>query len=409
MSSAGTEPVAELPVALIRCIYLHLDGASIARCSCLGAAWRAAGQDESLWTTLFQQQWSDGLLARGVPAVTSFQKRHRLSRWVVELARFTEGRAHPPDLHDLEATHPAEWVLHALQANMKVAQTNWSWWARAIQSWACRLLSRSLGRSAEPAALRLVDVSIAITLLVDQSSDVLATRSALEALGAAARRRCAALGLPADDVVGRARAVTDFLCWSSPHINKLVPRQGWRTVVPPHLLPELVSEANAIAAITDCRIGLGFTGCPPQNYEHTSNSSLEFCLAARCGLPITLSVVHIAVAHHAGLVIDPLNAPVHFLTRLPRPHAVIYDMFNGGVEVHVDDNPHGQKMRMLLAAAPPRLNAVAQRMMNNVHNHAGNQRELDTEGMAKARLIIERSVTNDLVGPSVFWEPPPED
>ena len=400
MSSAGTEPVAELPVALIRCIYLHLDGASIARCSCLGAAWRAAGQDESLWTTLFQQQWSDGLLARGVPAVTSFQKRHRLSRWVVELARFTEGRAHPPDLHDLEATHPAEWVLHALQANMKVAQTNWSWWARAIQSWACRLLSRSLGRSAEPAALMLVDVSIAITLLVDQSSDVLATRSALEALGAAARRRCAALGLPADDVVGRARAVTDFLCWSSPHINKLVPRQGWRTVVPPHLLPELVSEANAIAAITDCRIGLGFTGCPPQNYEHTSNSSLEFCLAARCGLPITLAVVHIAVAHHAGLVIEPLNTPGHFLTRLPSPHAILYDMFNGGVEVHVDDGD----ILTLLAAAPPRLNAVARRMMNNVHNHAGSQRELDTEGMAKARLFIEKSVTLDLLGPSVTWE-----
>jgi hypothetical protein len=391
---AETAPVAELPVALIRCVYLLLDGASVARCSCLGAAWRAAGQDEALWATLYKREWRDGCLASGVPVSTCFQKRHRLSRWVVELARFTEGRAHPPDLQDLEATHPPQWVLHALQANMVVAQTNWSWWARAIQSWACRLLSRSLEPTSSVAAsLRLLDVSTAVTLLIDQSADVLATRSALEALGAAARTRCSALGLAADDVVGRARALTNFLCWPSKHVNKLVPRQGWRTVVPPHLLPELVSEANAIAANVDGHIGLAFTGCPRACYEHTSNSSLEFCLAARCGLPITLAVVYIVVARHAGLAIEPVNAPGHFLTRLPK-HALVFDLFNGsaGEVLGAEAEAH------LFAAGPPRLDAVARRMMANVHNHAGNQRELDTEGMARARLIIEKSVSRSLFG-----------
>ena len=396
MSSEG-EPVAELPVALIRCIYTHLDGASVARCSCLGAAWRAAGQDETLWASLFAKQWRDGILATGVPASTCFQRRRRLSNWVVELARFTEGRAHPPNtpLSDLEATHPPEWVLHALQSNMRVAQNNWSWWASAIQNWACRCLARSLEpHSQDSVSRKLVNMSCAITLLIDQSADVIAACAALEALGAAARVRLAALGLEEGDVVGRARAVTDFLCLPSPHINQLVPRQGWRTVVPPHLLPELVSEAAAIAPNVTGRVGLGFTGCPAASYAHTSNSSLEFCLAARCGLPITLAVVHIAVAHSAGVLIQPVNTPRHFLTRLPKPQNMFFDLFNGGV--HMEAAEVGDNLSLptekVLKAGFPMLNVVANRMMGNVHNHAGNQRELDTEGMVKARMVIESSM-----------------
>jgi regulator of sirC expression with transglutaminase-like and TPR domain len=81
---------------------------------------------------------------------------------------------------------------------------------------------------------------------------------------------------------------------------------------------------------------LGFVGNREQ-YEDPRNSFLNDVIARRMGIPITLAVVFIEVARRAGLAIDGLNFPGHFLMRCPPdpaepddPNPLILDPFHGG-------------------------------------------------------------------------------
>lgn len=69
-------------------------------------------------------------------------------------------------------------------------------------------------------------------------------------------------------------------------------------------------------------------------YEDPRNSCLNEVLDQRTGIPITLSVVYMEVAHRAGLTIDGVNFPGHFLVRCPegrgRGSGLIIDPFHGG-------------------------------------------------------------------------------
>ena len=79
---------------------------------------------------------------------------------------------------------------------------------------------------------------------------------------------------------------------------------------------------------------LGFVGNRKQ-YEDPRNSCLNEVLERRTGIPITMSVVYMEVARRAGLRIDGVNFPGHFLVRCcegkPRRGAgLIIDPFHGG-------------------------------------------------------------------------------
>ena len=52
-------------------------------------------------------------------------------------------------------------------------------------------------------------------------------------------------------------------------------------------------------------------------YEDPRNSCLNEVLDRRTGIPITLSVVYMEVARRAGLQVDGINFPGHFLVRCP--------------------------------------------------------------------------------------------
>ena len=68
-------------------------------------------------------------------------------------------------------------------------------------------------------------------------------------------------------------------------------------------------------------------------YEDPRNSCLNEVLDRRTGIPITLSVVYMEVARRAGLQVDGINFPGHFLVRCPdtkgSPHLII-DPFHSG-------------------------------------------------------------------------------
>lgn len=58
-------------------------------------------------------------------------------------------------------------------------------------------------------------------------------------------------------------------------------------------------------------------------YEDPRNSCLNEVLDRRTGIPITLSVVYMEVGRRAGLQVDGVNFPGHFLVRFPEPTAAI--------------------------------------------------------------------------------------
>jgi regulator of sirC expression with transglutaminase-like and TPR domain len=76
---------------------------------------------------------------------------------------------------------------------------------------------------------------------------------------------------------------------------------------------------------------LGFTG-NREKYEDPRNSCLNEVLERRTGIPLTLSIVYMEVARRAGLHMDGVNFPGHFLVRCPQAHSahLVIDPFHAG-------------------------------------------------------------------------------
>jgi regulator of sirC expression with transglutaminase-like and TPR domain len=122
---------------------------------------------------------------------------------------------------------------------------------------------------------------------------------------------------------------------------------------------------------------LGFVGNRKQ-YEDPRNSCLNEVLERRTGIPITMSVVYMEVARRAGLRIDGVNFPGHFLVRCcegkPRTGAgLIIDPFHGGalltehdcrmlLQRHVGDEVAFSKSLLASATRPQ----VISRMLLNL-------------------------------------------
>lgn len=83
-------------------------------------------------------------------------------------------------------------------------------------------------------------------------------------------------------------------------------------------------------------IDQGFAG-NKSNYNDPRDSFLNEVLDRRTGIPITLALVYIEIARRAGLVVDGINFPGHFLLRMRRwsdtshdDTDLIVDPFHGG-------------------------------------------------------------------------------
>jgi regulator of sirC expression with transglutaminase-like and TPR domain len=72
------------------------------------------------------------------------------------------------------------------------------------------------------------------------------------------------------------------------------------------------------------------------HYEDPRNSFLNEVLDRRTGIPITLAVLYMEVARRAGLPVEGINFPGHFLLRCPArfgtpyPADLVIDPFHGG-------------------------------------------------------------------------------
>ncbi len=83
----------------------------------------------------------------------------------------------------------------------------------------------------------------------------------------------------------------------------------------------------------------GFSG-NRDRYDDPRNSFINEVLNRRVGIPISLAVVYLEVARRAGLRVDGINFPGHFLLRArdavasdARSEVVIIDPFHGGAQL----------------------------------------------------------------------------
>lgn len=122
----------------------------------------------------------------------------------------------------------------------------------------------------------------------------------------------------------------------------------------------------------------GFSG-NRDRYDDPRNSFINEVLNRRVGIPISLAVVYLEVARRAGLHVDGINFPGHFLLRArdavttdARSEVVIIDPFHGGAQLSEHD------CRQLL------------------RQHVGDQAAFDTALLAPAtrHQIVVRMLVN---------------
>jgi regulator of sirC expression with transglutaminase-like and TPR domain len=137
---------------------------------------------------------------------------------------------------------------------------------------------------------------------------------------------------------------------SGPYLDQLdaIGREATRRVsdatfdarsAPPHVDPEAFAR---VMALNDYLFGeLRFTG-NDRHYEDPRNSFLNEVLERRTGIPISLALVYMEIARRAGLHVEGINFPGHFLLRCPArrgtPYSedLIIDAHHGGALLSQD-------------------------------------------------------------------------
>lgn len=117
----------------------------------------------------------------------------------------------------------------------------------------------------------------------------------------------------------------------------------------------------------------GFAG-NSDHFADPRNSLLDQVLERRLGIPISLSLVYLLVAQRAGIELEPVGVPGHFLVGGYEPEGPFFvDAFNHGMFLSPDDvferirALHHQPQLADLAPTPVR--EVLCRMCRNLVNH----------------------------------------
>jgi regulator of sirC expression with transglutaminase-like and TPR domain len=136
-----------------------------------------------------------------------------------------------------------------------------------------------------------------------------------------------------------------------------------------------------------------FTGNAGDYYD-PRNSLLPHVLTRRTGIPITLAVVCIEVGRRAGVPIEGIGMPGHFLVR-PVGSEVLLDVFDGGAELTVEACE--QRFRAMGGAgpfgphllAPTTTQAILVRMLENLRGAFRLlRRPVGTEWVLRMRLTL---------------------
>jgi regulator of sirC expression with transglutaminase-like and TPR domain len=142
-------------------------------------------------------------------------------------------------------------------------------------------------------------------------------------------------------------------------------------------------------------VEMGFRG-NTHDYDNPNNSFLDQVLATRSGLPITLSVMYMAIGWRLGLPLAGLALPGHFLTRYTSPTGELFiDPFNQGrLWSHEECVRQVQRIYHNAPAPlieevmqPPSRQAILVRMLRNL-KHTYMQRDAFAQALAAVERIL---------------------
>ncbi len=146
------------------------------------------------------------------------------------------------------------------------------------------------------------------------------------------------------------------------------------------LLDELAAGITDFAALRRRLFSeAGFRG-DEETYYAEENSLLHRVLQRRRGIPITLSVVMMEVGRRAGVEVQGLGTPGHFLVR-SADTGVICDPFDGGTLIRGLDP--GTPVPVADAHV-----VLARMLANLAHVYAGQNRATDVEWVLRCRRAI---------------------
>lgn len=154
------------------------------------------------------------------------------------------------------------------------------------------------------------------------------------------------------------------------------------------------SEADALRELSKCIAGSqGITGSA-EIYEQADGSFLQRVIELKTGIPISLSVLYMAVAERAGLELRGVSSPGHFLTRYEATEGALFvDAFAAGKILTFDETVQRmmtmaelspQQARKALEAVGPR--EIIIRMLNNLKALYARQENWPAARVAQARL-----------------------
>ncbi len=180
------------------------------------------------------------------------------------------------------------------------------------------------------------------------------------------------------------------------------------------MLPQLIARCDNPAKPAMQALALsdllhdehGFDG-DRDSYDAPANADLMQMLDRKRGLPITLSILYVALARHAGWQANILNVPGHVVVRLGLPpHSVMIDPFHAGRSI---DEPGIRNLLARISGHAPQLTtadlaplsnrAILVRLLSNQANRA-----VQADDLARGLVLYERMT---LLAPSftaLWWE-----
>ena len=185
--------------------------------------------------------------------------------------------------------------------------------------------------------------------------------------------------------------------------------------VPPRVDPERYAR---VLAMNDYLFGeLRFAGNETA-YEDPRNSFLNEVLDRRTGIPITLALLYMEVARRAGLHVEGINFPGHFLLRcparpgLPYSEDLIIDAYHGGALLSKDacrerlrnfmehDEPGGEESdsmfeaRLFVHATKPEI--LARMLLNLKRTYVRMHSFPQARDVTELLLAVNPSATGEL-------------
>ncbi len=154
-------------------------------------------------------------------------------------------------------------------------------------------------------------------------------------------------------------------------------RMGRRAMATINALPDINDVAECTRALNDFVYGeLRMTG-NHDDYHDPRNSYLNEVWDRRTGNPISLAVIHIELARRAGIPLEGVSFPGHFLVRLATEDGIlVIDPFNRGRPLDADElkqraRPHvgNQELpdsELLDLLAPASNRAILARILRNL-------------------------------------------